>query len=54
MSALLYSSLAQKAFKIGPTELQVLFHQIAAELLMLYHCQKNPQNGSVMLCQVEI
>lgn len=28
--------------------------QIAAKLLMQYHCQKDPKNGSVMLCQVEI
>lgn len=52
MSVLLYSSLAQKAFKIGSAQLQALFHQIAAILLMLHHCQKPPTME--VWCQVEI
>lgn len=52
MSILLYSSLAQKAFKIGSAQLQALFHQIAAKLLMLHHCQKPPTME--VWCQVEI
>lgn len=43
MRALLYFSLAQIVFKIGCYTLQVLFHQIAANLLMPYHCQKKNQ-----------